>query len=127
MAGCHHENHLGPYVIFLSRSLAMPPYKIKYASNLDRELWDEYVRDHPDASLFHMFGWRDVFHRTYGHTTYYLMACNEEMDAASRIAEGRRHSAERVLGVLPVVHFKHTIFGNWLVSSPFVDGGGMLY
>ena len=104
----------------------MPPYKIKYASNSDRELWDEYVRKHPDASLFHMFGWRDVFHRTYGHATYYLMAFDEEMDAAPRRAEGWRHSAESILGVLPLVHFKHIIFGNCLVSLPFVDGGGIL-
>jgi len=73
-----------------------------------------------------LFGWRDVIHRTYGHATYYLMAIDEEMDATPRRAEKLRHSVEGILGVLPVVHFKHAIFGNFLVSLPFVDGGGIL-
>ena len=97
----------------------MSPYKIKYASNSDRALCDEYVRKRPDASLFHMFGWRDVIHRTYGHATYYLM-----LTARDGRAEGRRDSAESILGVLPVVHLKHALFGNCLVSLPFLDGGG---
>jgi len=40
-------------------------------------------------------------------------------------AEGGR-PAERILGVLPLVHFKHAFFGNCLVSLPFLDGGGLL-
>jgi len=32
----------------------------------------------------------------------------------------------RILGVLPLVHFKHVISGNALVSLPFVDGGGII-
>lgn len=69
------------------------------------------MRAHADASLYHLFGWRSVFHRTYGHRTYYLMATARE---------GRVH------GVLPLVHFNHVISGNSLVSLPFVDGGGIL-
>lgn len=106
----------------------MPTHQIKHARDSDRELWDEYVRRRPDASLFHLYGWRDVIHNTYGHATYYLMlmACDEGVDATPRRAEKLRHSAKRILGVLPVVHFKHAIFGNFLVSLPFVDGGGIL-
>ena len=33
---------------------------------------------------------------------------------------------ESVRGVLPLVHLKHGIFGNCLVSLPFVDSGGIL-
>ncbi|MCI0561419.1 MAG: FemAB family PEP-CTERM system-associated protein, partial [Nitrososphaera sp.] len=78
-----------------------------------------------DASLFHLFGWRDVIHTTYGHATYYLMltACDGGVDAR---AEGGRSFAENILGVLPVVHLKHALFGHDLVSLPFLDGGGIL-
>jgi len=55
-----------------------------------------------------------------------LTACDGEVDAPPRRAEGGRHSAESILGVLPLVHLKHAIFGNCLVSLPFVDGGGIL-
>jgi FemAB-related protein (PEP-CTERM system-associated) len=86
-------------------------HEIRYAEKSDRERWDGYVRMHAEASLYHLIGWRNVFHRTYGHKTYYLMATARE---------------GAVLGVLPLVHFKHVISGNALVSLPFVDGGGIL-
>lgn len=89
----------------------MSTHEIRYAEQSDRERWDRYVRAHAGASLYHLFGWRNVFHRTYGHKTYYLMATARE---------------GAVLGVLPLVHFKHLISGNSLVSLPFVDGGGIL-
>lgn len=104
----------------------MPACRIRHAGDSDREPWDDYVRKHPDAGLYHLFGWRDVFHRTYGHTTYYLMAFEEDRDAASQGAAGSGRSGEKLLGVLPLVRFKHAIFGNFLVSLPFVDAGGVL-
>ncbi len=106
----------------------MAIHQIKYAGDSDRELWNGYVCKHPEASLFHLFGWRDVIHRTYGHATYYLMltACDGGVDAPPPRAEGGRQSAESILGVLPVVRFKHALFGNCLVSLPFLDGGGVL-
>ena len=106
----------------------MAIHQIKYAGDSDRELWDGYVRKRPDASLFHMFGWRDVIHRTYGHATYYLMLTARDggVDTTLRGTEGGTHSAEGILGVLPVVHLKHALFGNCLVSLPFLDGGGVL-
>jgi len=106
--------------------LAIPAYKIKCAGALDRDIWDSYVGNHPDASLFHRFGWREVIHRTYAHATYYLMASDEEPDAAAPRAGEARRSVESVRGVLPLVHLKHGIFGNCLVSLPFVDSGGIL-
>jgi len=106
----------------------MPAYKIKYAGNSDGALWDGYVRKHLNASVFHMFGWRDVIRRTYGHATYYLMLMPRDagVDAASERTEAGGNSAESILGVLPLVHLKHAIFGNCLVSLPFFDGGGIL-
>ncbi len=110
----------------MRRELAIPSYKIECAGNLDRDIWDSYVRNHPDATLFHRFGWREVIHRTYAHATYYLMASDEEPDAAAPRAGEARRSVESVRGVLPLVHLKHGIFGNCLVSLPFVDSGGIL-
>ena len=106
--------------------MATPSYKIECAGNLDRGIWDSYVRNHPDASLFHRFGWREIIHGTYGHATYYLMAFDKEPDAVPRNAEEARRSVESILGVLPLAHLKHGIFGNCLVSLPFVDSGGIL-
>ena len=106
----------------------MHSYRIKYASDSDHELWDGYVRKHPDASLSQMFGWRNVIRGTYGHATYYLMlmACDGGVDATEEHPAAPEHSTDRILGVLPLVHFKHAIFGNSLVSMPFLDTGGIL-
>jgi len=103
-------------------------HKINYVGESDRELWDGYVRAHPDASVYHLFGWREVIHRTYGHATYYLMLTARDggADVPPRREQGCRHSAESILGVLPLVHLKHIVFGNDLVSLPFLDSGGIL-
>ena len=103
----------------------MATHQIKYAGEADRELWDGYVRQHPDASLFHLFGWQDVIHATYGHKTHYLILTRR--DEGGRVgAEGAKSTVQKILGVLPVVHLKHALFGNCLVSMPFLDGGGIL-
>lgn len=52
-----------------------------------------------------------------------LTACDGGVDA---LAKGGISSTENILGVLPVVHLKHALFGNCLVSLPFLDGGGIL-
>lgn len=104
----------------------MATHQIKYAGDSDRDLWDGYVRRHPDASLFHLFGWRDVIHRTYGHETHYLMAVRGEPTTTTGKGASLRLHAENIVGTLPLVHLKHIIFGNSLISLPFLDGGGIL-
>jgi len=100
-------------------------HEIIYAGDPDRELWDDYVRQHPGASLFHLFGWRDVVHKTYRHATYYLMLIAHH-DALEGRAVSAARSRAKVVGILPLVHLKHIVFGNCLVSLPFVDSGGIL-
>ena len=75
-------------------------------------LWDRYVHRHSGAVLYHLFAWKTVIERTYGHKTYYLAALSED--------------GAQVTGVLPLVHLRHFIFGNTLVSQPFFDMGGVL-
>lgn len=106
----------------------MATHQIEYAGDSDRELWDGYVRKHPDASLYHLFAWRNVIRRTYRHETYYLMLvnCDEAVGGDPSRPDEKRRSVKGILGVLPLVHFQHPLFGNSLVSLPFVDGGGIL-
>ena len=75
-------------------------------------LWDRYVHRHSGAVLYHMFAWKAVIERTYGHKTYYLAAFSQD--------------GTQVTGVLPLVHLRHFIFGNTLISQPFFDMGGVL-
>lgn len=77
--------------------------------------WDLYVHNHLDATLYHLYGWKNVIENTYGHNTYYIVA--ENTDSTSQTS---------IVGVLPLVHMKHFIFGNQLISIPFFDMAGIL-
>ena len=83
---------------------------IKPYQDTDRKKWDAYVQGHPNGTLYHLSQWRDIIHNTYGHDTHYLVA---EIES-------------KIVGVLPLVHLKHFIFGNNLISIPFFDIGGIL-
>ena len=79
----------------------------------DSNLWDAYVSAHPQATLYQLSGWLRVIRKVYGHKVYSIAAI-EPGDAG------------RIVGVLPLVHIRHPLFGNRLVSMPFFDMGGVL-
>ena len=72
--------------------------------------WDAFVRTRPDATFFHLSGWRQVIERGFGHRSHYMLA---ERDGA-------------IAGVLPLAQVKTRLFGNSLVSVPFCVYGGPL-
>lgn len=73
--------------------------------------WDAFVRPFPGATAYHCYGWKAVFAGSFGHPCYYLAALDD-------------HGRWR--GVLPLVHMRSRLFGNFLVSLPFVNYGGLL-
>ena len=73
--------------------------------------WDEYVNAHPEANNYHQNGWMRVIQESFGHKTTGLIA---------------RDESGKVRGVLPLVQMNSRIFGNFLVSVPFVNYGGLL-
>jgi serine/alanine adding enzyme len=76
----------------------------------DPVLWDRYVESHADATGYHLWAWRGIFERAFGHRTRYLLA--------SRDGD--------TTGVLPLVSFRSALFGRFVVSLPFVNYGGVL-
>lgn len=74
--------------------------------------WDAYARTHSAGTLYHLAGWGEIIRKTYRHPIYYL---------AARDAE-----TKTIVGILPLAHLKHFIFGNGLFSMPFFDLGGIL-
>jgi len=73
-------------------------------------IWDDYVRDHPNGSPFHLTAWRQAVTSALDYDAPYLMA--------------RR--GQQVVGVLPLVHAKTRLFGNNMISTGFSVGGGLL-
>jgi FemAB-related protein (PEP-CTERM system-associated) len=76
----------------------------------DEGRWDAFAGRAPRATLYHLYGWRHVVERTYGHRTDYLAA----LDGSSQIVD-----------ILPLVQLRSRLFGNMLVSLPFFNYGGI--
>ena len=73
-------------------------------------VWDAFVQQQPDASLYHLAGWRDVCMQAFGHDCPYLAAWR----------------GERIVAVLPLVRLQSRLFGHFMVSVPFFNYGGLL-
>lgn len=97
--------------------------------------WDAYVRAHPKATVYHLSGWLNVIKKTYGHNTYYLMAMKTGGHLKEHLTQGSNYQLpyantepkeSLISGILPLVHLKHFLFGNSLISIPFFDCSGIL-
>jgi serine/alanine adding enzyme len=75
-----------------------------------RALWDGYVASRPDATCYHQTAWRDVIRDSFGHPTHYLVS----------------RAGGAVTGVLPLCHLNSRLFGNFMVSLPYFNYGGVL-
>lgn len=73
--------------------------------------WDACVQAATGWTHFHRWGWKPVVEQVFGHECLYFAA---------------RDEAGRVAGVLPLVHAKSLLFGDYLVSMPFLNYGGPL-
>jgi len=73
--------------------------------------WDDFAATHPGATCYHRYAFRAVFEQGLGNRTAYLLA---------RSAHGS------VCGLLPLVHLKSRLFGNYFVSVPYANYGGAL-
>jgi FemAB-related protein (PEP-CTERM system-associated) len=86
------------------------PARISELSTSDESLWDAYVHAHPEGTFYHLSGWRRIFEDKLGHRAHYLMC----------------ESGGELRGVLPLVQVKSLLFGNALISCPFLVYGGPL-
>jgi serine/alanine adding enzyme len=76
----------------------------------DRERWNNFVMSAGNSSCYHLTGWKNVIERSFGHKSYYLLA--EDME-------------NKVRGILPLVQLKSALFGNFIISLPYFNYGGI--
>ncbi|WP_016957048.1 FemAB family XrtA/PEP-CTERM system-associated protein [Catenovulum agarivorans] len=84
--------------------------EINLATNQQQVAWDEYVKQHKNATPYHMFAWGLAVEQAYQHKAYYLIATQQNT----------------IVGVLPLVQFKKPFAKQQLCSLPFCDLGGVL-
>ncbi|MDZ4722489.1 MAG: FemAB family PEP-CTERM system-associated protein [candidate division Zixibacteria bacterium] len=75
----------------------------------DAQRWDAFVIQSETATLYHLFVWRDILEKSLGHTTRNL--------AVTQNGE--------IVGILPLTHCRSRIFGDSLISMPFLNYGGV--
>jgi serine/alanine adding enzyme len=75
----------------------------------DRVRWDAFVAGAPAAHAYHQSGWSSVIERAFGHKTHYLFS---------------QDSAGQINGVLPLARLRSRLFGDFLVSLPYLNYGG---
>jgi serine/alanine adding enzyme len=71
---------------------------------------DTFLKNRPNAKICYTYKWSDAVARAVSLQSFYLVA---------RYSEG-------VHGILPLVHVKSILFGNFMVSQAFNDYGGIL-
>lgn len=72
--------------------------------------WDDYVRNHPRGTPFHLTAWKHVIAETFGYQPRYLCA----------------RENGKLRGVLPLFLVDTFLTGKVLISSPFAVYGGVL-
>lgn len=82
---------------------------VRYFVPEDRKGWDAFVKNHPKSTFFHLAGWKDIVETSFNHKPHYFIA----------------EEKEKIKGVFPLFHVKSLLFGNFLVSVPFVVYGGI--
>ena len=93
----------------LYRTETAPAVRVWTLGDSDRARWDAFVRNSPEATFFHLSGWKSIIEEVLGHPTFYLYA----------------ESTHGIEGVLPLGHIRSFFFGNALVSAPFCVYGGV--
>lgn len=90
------------------------PGPVGLVDDSDAQRWNEFVRARPDAAPYNLYEWRNVVRRSLGRETFYL---------ATRASHAPN---ARITGVLPLVRLKSVLFGDFLVSMPYFNYGGVL-
>jgi FemAB-related protein (PEP-CTERM system-associated) len=82
---------------------------VRLADATDAARWDAYVSSSPAAHAYHLWAWRRIIEASFNHRTYYLLSENAAGD---------------IDGVLPLARLRSRMFGDFLVSLPYVNYAG---
>jgi FemAB-related protein (PEP-CTERM system-associated) len=85
-----------------------PGLQVHRLGESDEDRWDSFVRGTKGSTFYHLSGWRSLIEEQLQHPAHYLFC---EVDG-------------RIQAVLPLVHVKSLLFGNALISVPFLVYGG---
>ena len=83
---------------------------VRSANSEDINNISTFIAQAKNSTIYHDFLWMDVIKETFGHKYYYLICEDAE---------------NKIRGVLPLVHLNSLLFGNFMVSLPYFNYGGV--
>ena len=90
-------------------SASSPKLAVRELADGDASAWDAFVETCPSGTFFHYSGWKEVIEQHLGHRCYFLL-CEDESGISA---------------VLPLARVRSLLFGDVLVSLPFLVYGGV--
>lgn len=84
--------------------------KVRAAGSKDIFEINRFIDESDTSSLYHDYRWTSVVEKSFGHKSYYLIS---------------EDSNGRIAGTIPMVQLKSLLFGNFLVSMPYFNYGGV--
>ncbi len=71
--------------------------------------WNDYAYS-KQASIYYDSRWSELIKNVFGHNSHYFMATENE----------------KIVGILPMVQLRSLLFGNFMVSMPYFNYGGVV-
>ncbi len=87
-----------------------PTYTVRELAAGDAARWDAFVESQPDGTFFHLSGWKRIIEDVLRHPVTYLY-CERDNE---------------IVAVLPLAQVRSVLFGNALISVPFLVYGGIV-
>ena len=84
--------------------------EIRQALDSDKDRWDAFVLNHPDACAYHLFAWKKAIELSYGHKCLYYFA----------------EKNNQIKGILPITIMRLPMIMNQFVSLPYCDVGNCI-
>lgn len=84
--------------------------KVRELEDADVAAWEQYVQEHPSATVFHRLAWTRAVEKAYGHRSHHLTAWQ----------------GKKLVGILPMMLIKSVFVGRVLVSIPYATYGGIV-
>lgn len=96
--------------MIMTAKSTLSTFTCRLLAEADFPAWDRFVERHPRASVYHLSLWRHILDTAFGKRWYLIAALQDGTIRAG----------------LPLVHMQSRLFGNFLVSIPYVNYGGLL-
>ena len=86
-------------------------YLIREILSTEGQEWNKYVEAHPASCIYHFFDFKSIIEQSFSHKALYFAAFDHQ---------------HTIVGIMPLIHTKSSLFGSYMTSIPYFNYGGPL-